>query len=527
MPEPLTRRRFLTGVVASALAAACTGGDDDGDSTDGAAPRRPAETTTTGAVPDLPADLFALGVASGDPRPDSVILWTRLAPRPLDGGGMPSGDVPVRWEVATDEGFGRVVAEGVETAPAALAHSVHAEAGGLDPARRYFYRFTAGAETSPVGRTRTAPADGAEVDRLRFVFASCQNWKDGYWPAWRHAAEEDPDLVVFLGDYIYETGITGGNGVRRHNSEEVRTLEGYRNRYGLYKGDPNLQAAHAAAPWLSIWDDHEVENDYAGDQPDKVADAPGFAERRIAAYQVYYEHQPLRIARPGDEPAELYRTLDWGRLARFHLLDGRQFRSDQPCDTGGDVSEDCPERTVSDATMLGGEQEAWLEKRFSGSEATWNVLANQVVMTPLPFGPFFNMDQWDGYPAARTRLLDSISSTGVSNPVVITGDIHASGVGDVSTGEPGAPVVAAEFVGTSISSDFPPEVAAAAEALVGGLPQVKWFNVRERGYVACEVTPDAFTARFRVVSTTRRPEADVATRSTWVVDAGTPGAREG
>ncbi len=529
VPEPLTRRRFLAGVVASAVAAACTGNGGDGDDAGGdgkptASTRR--RSTTTGSVPDLPADVFALGVASGDPLPSSVILWTRLAPRPLDGGGMPDDDVPVRWEVATDEAFDDVVADGVETATAALGHSVHADAAGLAPDRWYHYRFTAGSQVSPVGRTRTTPTATAEVDRLRFVFASCQNWKDGYWPAWRHAAEEEADLVVFLGDYIYESGIAGGQGVRRHNSEEVTTLAAYRDRYGLYKGDPNLQTAHRAAPWVTIWDDHEVENNYAGEFPQDGAPVGPFADRRVAAYQAYYEHQPMRIPPPDGGPFDLYRTLDWGRLARFHLLDGRQFRTDQPCGDE-DLTRDCPERADPNGTMLGKDQEVWLGQALSASKATWNVLANQVIMTPLPLGPFFNMDQWDGYPAARSRLLDQITSSGAANPVVITGDIHASGVGDVSAGAEDDPVVAAELVGTSISSDFPEALADAAEAVIGGLPQVKWFNVRERGYVTCEVTAEDLTARFRVVTTTREPEADVVTRSTWVVDAGTPGAREG
>ena len=530
--EPISRRRFLAGLVASAAVGTACSGDDSSTTSSPSTPGKPGggtdttRSTTTAPVPDLPPGLFSLGVASGDPLPDSVILWTRLAPEPLTGGGMPDADVPVRWEVATDAGFGAVVAGGVTTATKALGHSVHVDADGLEAGAAYFYRFVVGQERSPVGRTRTAPAAGADSDRLRFLFASCQNWKDGYFTSWSHAVEEDVDLVVFLGDYIYESGKDGGGGARDHNSDEVVTIDDYRNRYGLYKGDADLQAAHAAAPWVTTWDDHEVENNYAAGIAQDPGDGIDFVARRAAGYQAYYEHQPIRVEPPDGDSLDLYRILDWGGLARFYVLDGRQYRSDQPC-PGGDIVGDCPGRNVETATMLGREQEDWLGTSFASSKATWNVLANQVIFTPLPLGgSLYNMDQWDGYPAARTRLLEQMTAAELANPVVITGDVHASGVGDVSTGVAGAPVVATEFVGTSISSEFTPELIDAAEALIGGLPQVKWFDARQRGYVVCELTPDTFTTTYRAVSSIAEPEADISTLTTWLVKAGTPGARE-
>ncbi len=514
----LDRRRFLAGLAAAAAAAAATGSvagcsdDGDGDAEEAA----------------LPDGVFALGVASGDPLADSVILWTRLAPRPTDGGGMPDADVRVRWEVATDEAFADIVADGSSTAVPAFAHSVHVDAKGLEPDTAYWYRFVAGGQTSPVGRTRTAPAADQELDRLRFVFASCQDWRDGYYSAWGHAAEEDVDLVVFLGDYIYENGDGDEDQIREHGSDEVFTLDDYRNRYGLYKGDTELQAAHARFPWILVWDDHEVDNNYAGvsgeTQPTPSEDE--FRARRAAAYQAYYEHQPVRVDPPDGSDLVLYREVAYGRLASFFVVDTRQYRSDQPCTDSGDIGAPCPERTAPGNTLIGDEQAAWLADALGASRARWNVLANQVVMTPLPFGPLFNLDQWDGYPGDRTRVLEILAREEVSNPVVLTGDIHASGVGDLMDDRPGAPVVGTELVGTSISSSFDEDLATAAESLLANLPQVKWFYARARGYVRCEVSPDQWRTDFRRVSTVTETRSEIATDTSWVVRDGTPGAVE-
>jgi len=483
---------------------------------------------TTPPLPaDLPDGLFALGVASGDPLPDGVVLWTRLAPAPLEGGGMPVVDVPVRWQVAEDEAFATIAREGTAVAKPAWGHSVHVDVYGLRPGAWYFYRFLVGEQVSPVARARTAPALGAAGDRLRFLVGTCQNWRDGYWPTWASAAGEDADLVLHLGDYIYESGVNGGDNVRAHNSAEVRTLVEYRNRYGLYKGDPALQAAHAACPWVVTWDDHEVENNYAGLLPEVPDEGPAFPARRAAAYQAWWEHMPVRMRPPTGPDLRIHRSVDWGRLARFHVLDTRQYRSDQPCGQA-DLGESCDARLDPTRTLLGAEQEAWLAGGLA-SDATWDVLANQVVMTSMPLaGTLYNLDQWDGYTGARARLLDRLAAPDVANPVVLTGDIHAAGVGDVvdlDTHGPGAPAVATELVAPSISSRFDPSLADAAEQLIGELPHVRWVDVRRRGYIRCDVTPGELVARYQMASSVLTPDAPVATTTSWRVTAGQVGAQ--
>ncbi|MEZ5144526.1 MAG: alkaline phosphatase D family protein [Acidimicrobiales bacterium] len=477
------------------------------------------------ADPVIPGPPFTLGVASGDPTPTAVVLWTRLAPDPLNGGGMPPDDVAVGWEVATDDGFTDVVASGTAVATAAHAHSVHVDAAGLAPATHYHYRFTAGGFTSPTGRTRTAPATGSSPSSMRFAFASCQSWTDGYYTAHAALAAEDVDVVHFLGDYIYEGG---GSGVRSHGSPEVTTLAAYRNRYALYKGDANLQAAHAAFPWIVTWDDHEVENNYAGLVPQDPADAATFAARRAVAYQAWWEHQPVRLPAPTGPDLQIRRSFDWGDLARFAVLDGRQHRSDQAC--GDSLGQPCPEMDAPGRTMLGPEQEAWLDGVLRGSPAVWNVVANQTILAPMPLGPGINLDQWDGYPAAQQRLLDLFAAPGVTNPVVITGDIHASWITELPTSakDRTSPTVGLELVGTSISSDFDDALAPIFEQLLTGLPGTHYVNARDRGYTVVELTRSQLTASYRVVSTVTAPEATVATATTfsWPVESAarpTPG----
>ena len=498
-------RRQVVGGAVSVAAASLTLGSQPAWATVGHRPAR------------LPAGVFTLGVASGEPDHHSVVLWTRLAPDPLHGGGMPPEDVTVRYEVASDEAFRRPVHRGRTVAKARWGHSVHVTVEGLRPDRWYWYRFVADGQVSPVGRARTAPA-GRRGDGLRFLFASCQNWQGGFYSAWEHAPAEDPDLVVHLGDYIYEGGISTG-APRQHNSATITTLDGYRNRYGLYKGDPALQAAHAACPWIITWDDHEVANNYAGPLPQNPAEAPTFAARRAAAYQAWWEHTATRLRPPSDENLRIYRSHDWGRLARFHVLDTRQYRSDQACGEG--LGPDCADRHDPARTILGAEQEAWVSRSLRRSRATWDVLANQVVMTSLPvLGSLYNPDAWDGYAAARTRMLDQIRASGSENAVVLTGDIHASGVGDLVDEGPGAQPVGVELVGTSISSTFsaaPPEI---AEEIIGQIPHVRWFNVRQRGYVRCDVSPDALVAQFRVVDSVAVPSSPMSTIRSWTVEAG-------
>ncbi|HEX7249033.1 MAG TPA: alkaline phosphatase D family protein, partial [Burkholderiales bacterium] len=356
---------------------------------------------------------FALGVASGYPHPGGMVLWTRLA------GALDPLAVPVRWEVAADESMRTIVASGATVADPAWAHSVHVEPRGLAPDRWYWYRFMAGDAVSPVARTRTAPRLDADVARLRFAFASCQQYEQGYYAAHRHIAADAPDLVAFLGDYIYESS-WGKDRVRSHEAPEPYTLEEYRQRYALYKSDPDLQAAHAACAWIVTWDDHEVDNDYADDRPEDGMEREQFLERRAAAYRAYYEHMPLpERMRPNGPDMRLYTQLGWGQLARFFTLDDRQYRSWQACPRpkrrGGSNTvdiEQCDALGNPRRSMLGRAQEKWLENSLSESRSRWNLIAQQTTMAQFDQQPGPGRrawtDGWDGYPAARRRLLDSI-----------------------------------------------------------------------------------------------------------------------
>ena len=472
---------------------------------------------------------FPLGVASGDPTADGVVLWTRLARDPLRGGGMPAGDAEVTWEVARDERMQDVVQRGTAVAPAALAHSVHVEVAGLEPARWYWYRFRTGEGVSTVGRTRTLPAAGAAVERLRFAFASCQHYEQGYYTAYRHMAEDDLDLVFHLGDYIYEYEGRDGR-VRRHTGDEIELVDDYRNRYALYRSDPDLQAAHAAFPWVVTWDDHEVDNNYADDVPEDGLPAELFLRRRAAAYQAYYEHMPLRrTSLPEGPRLQLYRGFDWGRLASFHVLDTRQYRTDQPCGDGR--ASVCDGIHDPAATLLGERQERWLTERLDRSAGRWQVIPQQVQMTRVDWqsgdGESYGMDVWSGYEAARRRLMEFLAARRPSNPLVLTGDIHSNWVADLKVDyrDERAAIVGTELICTSISSggDGSDSFDAAAGMLAEN-PWVKFFNA-QRGYVRCEVTPERSVADYQVLEYVTRPGSPIATRASFLVEDGRPGAQ--
>jgi alkaline phosphatase D len=514
-----TRRRFVLG--AGGLLAAAT------------APRLLNPALSRGApLPSQP--LFTLGVASGDPTPDGVVLWTRLAPDPLGGGGMPDRPVLVQWELARDEDMRQVVRRGLTLALAQLAHSVHVEVGGLDAGGEYWYRFTAGGQQSPVGRTLTAPSPG-DTRPLSFAFASCQDWQNGYYTAYRRLAEEELDLVVHLGDYIYEYGPgaklrPASPPARVHDGPEAVDLAGYRNRHALYKTDPALQAAHALCPWIVTWDDHEVENNHAGGQREESAVPPGdFGARRAAAYRAYYEHQPVRLTSfPLGSYARLFRRVEWGALATFHVLDTRQFRTDQPC---GGLFGNCLGRLDPWATMTGPLQELWLLDGLTRSEARWNVLAQQTIFAEVDFNPWpgsfglaglFNVDQWDGYVAQRRRITQFLADRGPSNPIVLSGDIHSSWANEVKVdyGDPGGTPVAAEFVGTSISSDFPALLAPVVAAALPDNPHVRFFDGIHRGYVRCAVGPDEWRTDYRGVATIDVPDSTVSTVASFALESG-------
>jgi alkaline phosphatase D len=487
----------------------------------------------------LPEPPFLLGIASGDPAPDGMVLWTRLATEPLDvDGGIPARDIPVQWQVASDEAMTKVVANGTALARPGLAHSVHVQVRGLEPGRWWFYRFrvqaaAAGAGrgwvTSPVGRTRTIPAAGSRASRLRFAFASCQDWQAGYWSAWKHLADEDLDLVVHLGDYIYEGARRRFGVVRRHEGPEPTGLDGYRVRHALYKTDPAIQAAHRAYPFVCTWDDHDLQQNYAADTPVDPEIEAIFPARRAAAYQAFWEHLPLPpSARPRGARAAMSRRIGWGDLAAFHVLDTRQQRTDQPC--GGELERRCAEAFNPDAEMLGAAQERWLRDGLDRSKARWNIIAQQVAMTQIrvasPFGDLFNMDQWDGYVAARDRLFSFLDERRPSNPVVITGDLHSSWVSDLKLdfADPDSPTVATEFVGTSISSVPPRTLARSAELLLGANPHIRYVDATLRGYVRCEITHDEWRADLRTVASTRRQTSPITTSAAFVVENGKPGA---
>jgi len=474
---------------------------------------------------------FKCGVASGEPAPQGMVLWTRLAPKPTEGGGMPDAAVEVAWEVASDEAMKDVVQKGKALATPQLAHTVHVEVNGLEPDRPYWYRFMAGDATSPIGRTRTAPAADAMPEKLNFAFASCQHWESGLYTAYEHMAQEDLDLVVHLGDYIYENGGRDG-GVRRHTEGEIMTLADYRNRHAQYKTDEHLQRMHALCPWLVVWDDHELDNNCAGDiceKPDvTVAD---FLIRRANAYQAYYEHMPLRKASlPSGPNMKLYRSVPYGRLANFAMLDTRQYRSDQP---NGDGRKPCEGAAMDPATtMLGKKQEEWLQRALLRSTADWNILGQQVMVAPVDFLPGekaeFSMDQWGGYFEARRRLLGFLAERKVPNPVVLTGDIHSNWVNDLKADftKPESATVATEFVGTSIASGGNgSQTHERTKSVLADNFFVKFANA-ERGYVRCTVTPDEWRSDYRVVEYIDKPGAPLITRRSFVVESGQPGAKD-
>lgn len=509
----LARRGFLAGSLGSAVIAA-------------------PFAISRAAPPGFSGDPFTLGIASGAPREDGVVLWTRLAPRPLEGGGMPEAPVAVDWQVAEDESFARIVARGTEQAMPALAHSVHAEVRGLKPGRPYWYRFRAGAAQSPVGCTRTAPAATGAPQRLRFAFASCQQYEQGYFAAYRDLAARELDLVIHLGDYIYEKS-WGSRLVRRHEVGIPTTLPEFRDRYALYKLDGDLQAAHAAAPWLSIWDDHEVADDYADDRSYTTRDPVRFLKMRAAAYQAYYEHMPLPAsARPRGPSATIYERYRFGDMLDVLLLDDRQYRSAPACVNGARpvTVPDCPERTLEERTMLGRAQEAWLDTQIRNSKARWTIVAQQTLMAqldrPAEGTHRFWMDGWDGYPNARRRLLDSIATHRPRNPIVIGGDRHAFFVADLARdpAHPAAKPVATEFVGTSITSEGP-GAKGLRDALAAN-PHVKYARGDRRGYATVDLTSARCTVGFEAIDDEKKKDGTVARLATFVVEDGAVGARQ-
>ncbi|MEU6442658.1 alkaline phosphatase D family protein [Streptomyces sp. NPDC047046] len=485
----------------------------------------------------LKADPFTLGVASGDPLPQSVLLWTRLAPSPYESdGGLPRGRVTVRWELAHDARFTRVAKRGSTTAHPEFAHTVHVEVTGLDTDREYYYRFRAGTWISPVGRTRTAPATSAKLAEMKLAAVSCQAYHDGYFTAYRHLANEDVDLVFHLGDYLYEYAVTAVGGNRKYTdrrlpavfNRETLTLEDYRLRYALYKSDPDLIAAHAAHPFVVTWDDHETENNYADDTPENDVPPEEFLLRRAAAYRAYWENQPLRTPqKPTGADMKLYRRRHWGRLAQFDVLDTRQYRSDQAYGDGWQVPG--PESEAPSRTLTGDEQERWLVDGWKSSRATWNVVPQQVTFAQRKDRATddfkLSMDSWDGYPASRQRLLEGWQASGKDNLMVLTGDVHVHYGFDLKADfdDPASKTLGTEIVTSSITSggdgsDKPSNW----DTYMAANPHLRFYDGR-RGYAVVTLGKKSARADWKTVSAVTTPGAPLTVAGSFVTEAGKPG----
>ncbi|MCZ7414011.1 MULTISPECIES: alkaline phosphatase D family protein [unclassified Streptomyces] len=525
----LGRRRFLT--VTGAATALAFGTNLPDTSRAAAAAREPRFTR----------EPFTLGVGSGDPLPDSVVLWTRLAPQPFEpDSGMPARPVPVHWELAYDADFRRIAHRGTVVAHPEYHHAVHAEPRGLEAGTDYWFRFRAGRHLSPVGRTRTAPAAGSAPGAVRFALASCQRYDQGYYTAYRHlAAEPDLDAVLHLGDYLYEYAVDAAAGARGYTGEarlpglfrrETVTLEDYRLRYSLYKGDEDLQAAHAAAPWIVTWDDHETENNYADALPENGVPPEEFLLRRAAAYRAYWENMPLRRPqRPEGPDLALYRRLHYGRLAQIDVLDTRQYRDDQV--NGDGWKPPTPESEDPARQLLGATQERWLTEGWHASDAVWNVLAQQVVFSrrrsrvesPSPL----SMDAWDGYPAARERVLRAADAAGIENLAVLTGDVHVHYGLDIKrdADDPASRTAGVEVVTSSVSSGGDGrERPGNWDRLTAANPHLRLYDGR-RGYVVLTLDERRLRADYRTVPHVTTPGAPVTTAASLVSAAGEPGLR--
>ncbi len=468
---------------------------------------------------------FALGVASGQPRPRSLVLWTMLT-----GPGLPER-VGVQWEMAHDAAFTQIAARGSEDAEVRWCHSVHADVSGLEPAREYWYRFNALGQRSLPARTRTAPAPDAAAT-LKFAIASCQRYDVGHFAAWRHLAAEAPDLIIFLGDYIYE-GASAQAPLRAHQGGHARTLAQYRQRYAQYKSDPALQAAHAAAPWLLVWDDHEVDNDYAGLTAQDFYET--FEAQRAAAYQAYWEHMPFpKSARPRGAHMRVYDRFEWGRLACIHAVDDRQYRDEQACPRQGRAGSntvflnECPDLLLPARSLLGPEQERWLAEGWD-MQRPWNLLAQQTLMArfswsnPTGGAGRYWTDGWDGYPLARQRLLGEVAQRKLRNLVVLSGDVHTHYVADlkVDYDDAKAPVLASEFCGTSISSLSLPQGRIDAARVHN--PHLHYARGDQRGYVMFELDEQRLRARLTALDDPRFEQTNIRTAARFVVERDRPG----
>ncbi|HTO01805.1 MAG TPA: alkaline phosphatase D family protein, partial [Microthrixaceae bacterium] len=521
----MDRRQLLVSMTLAGVTAACAS-SSDGDESGSNKPNKSDKqveplVAAEPATAELAAAAFPLGVASGDPLSDKVMLWTRVFPT----GTAAEGPVEVAFDVATDAEFKNLVVSDIAVAKPELAHSVHVDVSGLKPDTWYYYRFRAGEQASATAQTRTFPAAAADAEKFKFVFASCQDFQWGQYGAWARAAEiEDLDAVVFLGDYIYETNMgdlsPDQSGARVLDTPETTTLAHYRDRYAQTKADKSLQAIHHKAPWIATFDDHEVSDNYAGDVGGSDIKEPRSRDRRLAAYQAWYEHTPIRLASPpaGSSPenfSELIvnRGFEFGSLASLFMIETRQNADVPPCRTSTGFTADdgpaCEEMFADDRTNLGEAQEKWLHGAIADSETKWNILGNPVMLAGLNIGtaetPTFYRDMWDGYRASRDRLLKTITGSKVSNPVTVTGDWHASFVLDVLAephNQSSAPVMP-EFVVTSISTILFPADHSAVN------PHQRYFNP-EYGFALATVTSEKFECEFHYIKDVWDPNSPIS-----------------
>jgi alkaline phosphatase D len=482
----------------------------------------------------LTGNPFTLGISSGFPTHDSVVLHTRLALDPLaaDGlGGMPPEDIPLRLELARDERFHRVLRRVALIARAGLAHSARTVVNGLDSAHDDFYRFIAGGESSATGRTRTLPAPNHEPGEFHLALACCQHLEHGQWAALSHIARAAPDLMVHVGDYIYE-GATTPDRVRRHVGGNCATLADYRRRYAQYRMDPALQSAHSTSPWLCTWDDHEVANDYSGIYSGRAEDPAVFLKRRAAAYQAYFENLPLPpSALPVDGSVALFANRRIGTLAEIFMLDQRQYRSAQACPLpdragGNRVGDECAELRDESRTMLGAAQEAWLEAGFARTRGRWNLLAQGTVFSHLDEQPGegrrYTTDNWNGYFAARQRVLDGLQRHRVGNPVVLSGDIHSFIAGNIRARpeQPDSSLLATEIVATSVSSDGRPQQQ--LDDWVRANPDLLLADGRYRGHVSLRLSPQRMQADLMALENRDDPRSAQRVLQSLIVESGRP-----
>lgn len=499
-------------------------------------------------------NLFALGAASGSPSSDGFVLWTRLVDGPVPGTvafeterhKLPD-HVTVRWEVAQDEHFHQIVRSGTAPALAALGHTVHVEVTGLAPARWYFYRFMHGDAVTHTARTRTAPAADSMPEKMRFAFVSCQRWEQGHYAGYAHMLNEDLDAILFLGDYIYEYAMPNKPGkaplVRTHTLPLAKNLEDFRDRYALYRSDAHLQAAHRACPWIISWDDHEVQNDYAGLQG--VGTPEQALALRNAGYQAFYENMPLRASTllhgtsglGTSDGVQIYDRYSWGRLLRFHMLDTRQYSDGQACRPSGGkplkavTPQSCPPMLDDSRSMLGHTQERWLAEGLqqdAQEQTRWTVLGQQTIFSRRNYTAApeesFHSGTWDAYPQARQRLIDTMHRSGTRNNVILGGDIHQNYVSRVLKDftQPDSACIASEFCGTSITS-YSGTSQKRAQEIADLNPHILMARADQRGYAVAEVTPQRWTTHLRALDDVSKENSGLSTQASFIIEDQTAG----